>query len=206
MQHHLERAAFVLLCGLIGLIGTAVHASSELEPARSSAVSLTAGEQRQITESMTKEYGNPLVITAADFRSDGINPHELIHKWPDDALWGTDNNNAFAVAPVYLPDGATIASVGVAVFDGFDGTTGTCGMIVTKDVWAYLLRVNNYTGDQQQLSFFSTTGMDPDRQFFLDTEVEYPDIQYPTYTYYAVAKVCHSAHLFYAMQIFFSMP
>ncbi|MEE4270636.1 MAG: hypothetical protein V2I67_03115 [Thermoanaerobaculales bacterium] len=201
-----QRTALVLLCGLIALIAGPADATSELESATSSALSLTAGEHRQITESMTKAYGNPLTITAADFRSDGVNPSELVHKWPDDALWGRDSQNAFAVAPVYLPDGAAIASVGVAVYDGFGGTTGNCGLTVQRDVWAFLFRINNFTGEHQLMSYFETTGMSPDRQFFLDTEVEHPDVSYPFYSYYAVAKVCHSAHLFYAMQIFFSMP
>jgi len=206
MPHLPEKTLVVFVSVIIGLVGASAHAGSDLESATSSALSLTAGEHRQITESMTKAYGNPLTITAADFRSDGVNPAQLVHKWPDDALWGRDSENAFAVAPVYLPDGATIASVGVAVYDGFGGTTGNCGATHQRDVWAYLLRVNNYTGEQQVMSFFETSGMSPNRQFFLDTEVAYPDIHYPLYSYYALAKVCHSAHFFYAMQVFFSMP
>lgn len=206
LRRHIRRSAVFLLTGFLVVAGTPVDASSDEETPKSTATVLTAGENRQIIESMTKSYGNPLTITAADFRSDGLNPTDLIHGWPDDGLWGSDNGNAFAVAPVYLPDGANIASVGVAVYDGYDGIAGNCGPIVARDVWAYLFRVNNYTGEAQQMSFFGTVGMDPDRQFLLDTDVEYPDIEYPKYTYYASAKVCHSAHYFYTMQIFFSMP
>lgn len=206
MKSKISFAATVVLCWSVALTGAAVHASAEPEPQESTGVALTPGEYEQITSASLKAYGNPLTITAADFRSDGVNPEELIHAMPDDALRGNDSESAFAVAPVYLPDDATIASAGVILYDGYGGTSGPCGDVWGRDVWAYLLRVNNTTGVQQQMTYFSTAGMDPDRQYFLDTEVGFPDIQYPQYSYYAVAKVCSSAHLFYAMQIFFSLP
>ena len=56
------------------------------------------------------------------------------------------------------------------------------------------------------MSFQTTTGQSPDPQYLLDTDVEYNVVDYPTYSYYAVVKVCHSEYAFYTMQIFYSLP
>ena len=205
MNTHTTSSTITSLIVALALAGGAASAS-ELIPSESTGVALTGGEYEQIGEDSIKAYGNPLTITAAAFRSDGVNPGELRRWIPDDVIRGNDNLNAFAIAPVYLPHGATIASVGVAVYDGFGSTTGPCGDVTQRDVSVYLLRVDNYTGDLLQMSYFATSGMSGDRQYFLDTEVDEPYIQYPTYSYYAVAKLCHSAQELCAMQIFFSLP
>ncbi len=205
MKTHATSSAIASLVVALALAGGGASAW-ELAPLEITAVALTEGEYEQLGEDSIKAYGNPLTITAAAFRSDGVNPGELRRWMPDDAIRGNDSANAYAVAPVYLPHGATIASVGVAVYDGFGGTTGACGDVTQRDVSVILLRVDNYTGDLHQMSFFTTSGMSGDRQYFLDSDVELGSIQYPTYSYYAVAKLCHSSQGLYAMQIFFSLP
>lgn len=205
MKAHTTASTIAVLVFTLALVGGTASAWEPV-PSENTGVSLTKGEYEQIGAASAEAYGNPLTITAAAFRSDGVNPGELRRRMPDDAITGNNSQNAFAVAPVYLPDGATITSVGTAVYDGFGGTTGACGDVVQRDVWVYLLRVNNFSGEQLQMSLLTTSGMSGDRQFMLDTDVEYPGILYPTYSYYAVAKVCHSAQEFYAMQIFFALP
>ena len=108
----------------------------ELDTAKSDGINLTTGEYAQMTEGMAKAYGSPLTLSAAAFRSDGFSPAELQYSTHYDQLMGRDTVNAFAVAPVYLPDGATVASVGAAAHDGI-GTTGPCGAVEMRDVAVY---------------------------------------------------------------------
>lgn len=205
MKTHTTTSAIAILVFTLVLVSGTASAWEPI-PSENTGVSLTKGEYEHIGAASAEAYGNPLTITAAAFRSDGYNPGELRRRMPDDAIRGNDNENAFAVAPVYLPHGATVASVGIAVYDGFGGTSGACGDVTQRDVSVYLLRVDNYSGELTQMSYFTTSGMSGDRQFMLDTDVEYPGIAYPGYSYYAVAKICSSAQEFYAMQVFFSLP
>ncbi len=170
-----------------------------------SAVTMTQGEYETMVMDFGKSYVSPLNVPASAFRSDGINPDQLITWTHYDELHGMGVENAIAVAPVYLPQGATVSMVGAQVFDGI-GTTGPCGDDpLQRDVWAQLLRVNNYTGEASTMASFSTTGSDPDYQYFVEMSVEFPLVDYPDYSYYAVTKVCHSAHAFCAMQIFYTV-
>ena len=170
-----------------------------------SAVTMTEGEYKTMAMDFGKSYISPLNVPASAFRSDGINPDQLLTWTHYDEIHGMNVENAIAVAPVYLPDGANVSMVGVQVFDGV-GTTGPCGDVpVQRDVWVYLFRVNNYTGETSVMAGFSTTGTDPDYQYFVEMSVDDPLVDYPDYSYYAAAKVCHSAHAFCAMQMFYTV-
>ncbi|RLE17427.1 MAG: hypothetical protein DRJ65_22800 [Acidobacteria bacterium] len=170
-----------------------------------SAVTMTEGEYEALAKDFSKSYTSPLNVPAAAFRSDGVNPDRLLYHLHFDEIRGLDVANAYAVAPVYLPNGATVSMVGVQVFDGID-TTGPCGDDpLERNVEVYLFRVDNYSGESFQMAGFSTTGSDPDSQYFVEMSVEYPVVLYPDYSYFAVTKVCSSAHAFSVMQIFYTV-
>ena len=76
------------------------------EMTNSSAISLTQEEFEDMAKTMGKAYGSPLVVPAAAFRSDGINPDQLRYVPNLGFLQGQDLESAYAVAPLYLPDGA----------------------------------------------------------------------------------------------------
>ena len=67
------------------------------------------------------------------------------------------------------------------------------------------MRVVNNTGEVNTLAYFETSGVNGNIQHLLDTEIEYPTVAYPECAYFAVAKLCSSAHTFDALQIFYSM-
>jgi len=188
-------ASFLVFSGIGWSIEPPVHSDS--------AVTMTQGEYETMAMDFGKSYVSPLNLPASAFRSDGVNPDQLRTSTYFDDLRGMGTQNAIAVAPVYLPRGATVSMVGVQLYDGV-GTTGPCGDDpLQRDVWAQLFRVNNYTGEVSTMASFSTTGSDPDYQYFVEMSVDYPLVDYPDYSYYAVTKVCHSAHAFCAMQIFY---
>lgn len=187
------------------LVGLAVPAwSLGPEASTSTVVNLTQGEFEEMARTMGKAYGSPLVVPAAAFRSDGTNPEQLRYAANLGFLQGQDVEGAFAVAPIYIPDGATISAIQASVFDGFDGP-GSCDGASNKNVAVWVERVNNTTGEESQMVFFNTTGINPNIQHLLDTSINFPTVEYPEYAYFAVVKVCSSAHTFIALQIFYSM-
>jgi hypothetical protein len=196
-------AAILLAPWLAVAVGPARAVEPDIQ--ESAGLDLNRREAERSTEAAPKSYQSPLTLSAAAFRSDGYNPDELRHLTLYDQIQGQDNENAYAVAPVYLPHGATITSVGVGAFDGV-GSTGACSHAAQRDVSVYLLRVDNYTGTLRQMSFQATTGQSADPQYLLDTEVEYNVVDYPTYSYYAVVKLCHSAQTLFTMQIYYTLP
>lgn len=182
--------------------GTAAATDRFVE--ESTGIQVTEGEFEQLFGPKATSYGSPLTIAASAFRSTGANPTG-VHLGFLDALHGNDSVNAYAVAPVYLPAGATISYMGAGVGDGID-TTGPCSGSSQRNVDVYLYRVDNYSGDVDIMSSLVSSGSSPDPQYLLDSNVEFPTIDYPYYSYYAVTKLCHSAHVFYTVQVLYTMP
>lgn len=170
----------------------------------SDAVSLTQGESEEMARTLGKAYGSPLVVPAAAFRSDGINPDQLHFVANAGFLQGQDLESAYAVAPIYLPDGATISAIQASVYDGFDGP-GSCDGLSNENVGVWVMRVVNASGEVNTLAYFETSGVNGNIQHILDTTIDYATVAYPEYAYFAVTKLCSSAHTFDALQIFYSM-
>lgn len=169
----------------------------------SSAARMTEGEFKAMAESLGKAYGAPLVVPAAAFRSDGINPDQLRYQGNLGILQGQDAENAYAVAPIYLPEGVTVTSVQASIFDGFlEG--GACDGVGKEDAAAWIFRVVNSTGETQQMAFFTTSGSSASIQHLMETSIDYPVTAYPEYAYYAVVRLCHSAQAFHALQVFYT--
>lgn len=200
---------FAVVLAVLAAIVTVLAATeaSALDPASSlsSAVALTKGEAEAMAVDLSRTYSTVLLVPAAAFRSDGINPDQLRFGASGGILQGQNSENAFAVAPIYLPDGATISTIMASVFDGLDISGVGCEEASQQDVSVWVFRIKNSTADPSQMAFFATTGLDEDIQHFLETSVDYPTIEYPEYAYYAVVRLCHSAHAFYNLQIWYGM-
>lgn len=116
----------------------------------------------------------PLVIPAADFRSDGNNPDGYfftfyggrLQKKSGDTLWSC------MMSPVYLQDGVTIRQFWASAIDNAAADT----------IWLTLYLVDNYTGDSVNIATIQPTGEDPDIVSFgtvnLNSLVEYPEYSY----------------------------
>lgn len=200
---------FLIVCAVsvTAVVALAAAEASAFDPAstESSAVNLTTGEAQEVAINLGKAYGSPLLIPAAAFRSDGVNPSQLQYDANLGMLRGQDSENAFAVAPIYLPEGATVASIMASIFDGLDGTGAGCEDPDQQDLGVWIFRVTNNTGEVSTMAFFGTTGLNAAIQHPLDSSVEYPMVEYPEYAYYAATRVCHSAHAFHNLQIWYSM-
>lgn len=201
----LTRAAKLALLVLLAVsLCTGSATASDRFSEESTGIQITEGEYGQLFAPKTASYGSPLTIAASAFRSTGANPTGVYLGYLD-RLQGNDSDSAWAVAPVYLPHDATIVYLGAGVGDGID-TTGPCSGPTQRNVDVHLLRVDNYTGAVDIMSSLVSSGMSADHQYLLDSDVEFPTIVYPNYSYYAVTKLCHSAHILYTVQVLYSMP
>lgn len=179
---------------------TMVCVLPDASAADSATLTLTPGEVE-----LMAGYASPMTIPASEFRNSGTNPDMMLHNVSDGSLQG-QGEVVWAVAPVYLPDGATISSVHAAVFDGWDGGFDPCDDVVGYDVGVWLMRVDNFSGEAQQMAFFASSGQDAEDQWLYEGSVDYPEVDYPSYSYYMVTRLCHSAHLFRNGLILYSMP
>jgi hypothetical protein len=152
-----------------------------------------------------KSYGSPLAISPSAMRSVGTNP-EALYLIPNTGVLQAQEELAYAVAPVYLPDGATIHSLHAVVFDGWDGPSGACSDVAGLDVGVWLMRVQSYTGETQQMSFLQSSGSDSSNQWLYDGSVDYPVVDDPYWTYYLVVRMCKTAHYFMGADVLYVMP
>jgi hypothetical protein len=152
----------------------------------------TAAESPPLQEASV--YGSPLVIPAADFRSDGLDPDSSFFFFSGGYLYG-EHSDTCLMAPVYLPDGATIEEVYASVYDN-DSNSGV-------NLWLKLYRVNNYSGSSNILAAMETASESTNLQVIADTSINYPTIVHPDYSYYL--GVClESANIrLYSVRIYY---
>lgn len=116
------------------------------------------------------------VIPAAAFRSDGINTGSVFFPFGGGYFAGTTDAYGCMVAPVYLPEGASVVNVFASVFDN----DANLGIIVT------LRRVDNFAGGTDTMATASTTaaGTFNGVQVINDGTINFPVVEYPGYSYY----------------------
>jgi hypothetical protein len=94
-------------------------------------------------------YGSPLVIPAADFRSQGDNVEDYNFYPSDGSLYEDGGTTVCMQAPVYLPDGATVTGFYGYLYDN----TASASVDLT------LYRVRNQYGTQDEMAYVSTDGL-----------------------------------------------
>lgn len=154
---------------------------------------------------LLKSYASPLTIAPSDLRNSGDNPDGMILV-PHTGYLQADNSMIWSVAPVYLPNGARIAYFQASLHDGWDGGFGICDMALGFDVGVYLMRVHNFTGETQQMSFLQSSGTIGTTQHLGDISVEHPDVAYPDWSYYMIVRMCSTAHYFMGATILYTVP
>jgi hypothetical protein len=120
-------------------------------------------------------YSSPLIIPAADFRSDGYDPDSFFFSFGNGYAQG-EHANTCMMAPAYLPNGATIEEIYASVYDN-DANSGI-------NIWVRLYRVNNYSGAVNTMANMETTSQSTSIQVIEDTSISYPNVLYPDYSYY----------------------
>jgi hypothetical protein len=118
---------------------------------------------------------SPLVIPAADFRSDGYDPDSMFFTFWGGYLRG-GNVNTCMMAPAYLPNGASVYDIYASVVDND----------ASASVWINLFRVDNYTGAVVVMAQMWTDDAyaAADIISLEDYPIDYPLVEYPTYSYY----------------------
>jgi hypothetical protein len=148
------------------------------------------------TEDLTpKGYGSPLVIPAADFRSDGIQPTYYNFWFATGAFQGANaTTSGCLMAPAYLPNGATVIDVYASVYDNS----------TTYNVPISLKRVENYTGAVDTMASITSAGASTAIQSLVAPSISNPSVSYPNYSYYATACVRSSDTAVYSVRIYYT--
>ena len=142
-----------------------------------------AGAQPAVAPAGLPIYStSPLVIPAAAFSSDGDDPGSMFFSFWDGYLRG-GNINTCMMAPAYLPNGATVYDIYASVVDND----------AAANVWINLYRVDNYDGSVDVMAQMWTDDAyaSPAIISLEDYPIDYPVVEYPTYSYYLGA--CESS-------------
>ena len=139
-------------------------------------------------------YDSPLVIPAADFRSDGIVPGGYRFWFSGGAIEGTGAGGTCLMAPAYLPNGARITQLWASVYDNDAG----------YNVSVSLRRVNNYLGTMVVLAQASSSGASTSIQSVTAPSIANPVVEYPTYSYYATVCVSSASVSLYSVRIWYT--
>ena len=143
-----------------------------------------------------QNYTSPLVISAADFRSDGGDPNSSMFWFAAGSIEGNDNGTGCIMAPVYLPNNADVYQMWASMVDN-DATYTT---------YVDFRRVDNYTGTMTTLAHVETTTDSPSVVNIGDYSITEPVIQYPDYSYYITTCVSNPENKILSVRFWFNMP
>jgi hypothetical protein len=144
--------------------------------------------------------GSPLVIPAAAFSSDGIDPANYVFWFVTGAIEGVDSPPAGYApclkAPVYLPQGALVYQFWASIYDNDGG----------YNVGVNLRRVDNFSGASSISASVISTGASTTIQSVGDYSIARPIVQYPLYSYYATLCLNGSATKVYSVRVWYLEP
>jgi hypothetical protein len=162
---------------------------------------ITGVEAEQVIASAVADYGPPLVIPAADFVSDGFSPANfrfVVEDASDRGGYVTSNNdpNVCVMAPVYLPNGATMTSFTATVVD-----KATNARIIVR-----LYRTNKTTGNPTTLALVSTglSSSSNSLQDITTTDVSGATINNLDYFYYVTTCLENANIQLYSARVFYA--
>lgn len=173
-----------------------------IEAAADQAPASLVGEAAEIAEAQAVgEYGPPLVIPAADFVSDGNVPNGFRFITLDTRnrggyIRGTNNASTCVIAPVYLPDGATMTNLTATVVD-----EDSINRIVIT-----LYRANKTTGFPTNLGSVSTTNSynSSDLLSIGTNTITGPTVDNDTYAYFVATCLPAATIQLYSVRISYS--
>ncbi len=114
----------------------------------------------------------PFTLPAAAFNLDGADGADYYFTFGGGYLYQTGASSACFMAPLYLPDGVQIFSLGVSAFDSNVGA----------NLWVYMSRSPWDTATREIMATVSTTGSSG-MQFPVDDTVSNPTIDNDFYIY-----------------------
>lgn len=140
-------------------------------------------------------YTSPLVISAADFSSDGYVPEGFFFSFVSGALNGENIPGTCLMAPAYLPNGATVTDMFITAYDN------NASYNVPVSLW----RVDNYAGTSAQtMASVVTSGASTALQTPGTATITYPDVSYPSYSYFVTTCLSYSEIRLYSVRIYYT--
>lgn len=138
------------------------------------------------------------VLPVADFRSDGIDPDGFFFSFGGGNISGKADAtlNTCLMAPVYLPNGATILAIDATVRDFSN----------TMFIWLTLYRLDNYTGTVVEVAYMSTSVPFAGDSLIniYDEDITNPIVVYPDFSYYVGGCIPGPAINLYSVRIFYN--
>ena len=158
-------------------------------------VSSAAGGMAGTPAGTPESWSTPLVISAADFRTNGVN-RELFYFSNNGYVTG-EGTTVVMIAPVYLPTGSAVRALQAHVYDN----SISCAY---PEVTVWLNRVGANTGTgNQTLASVSSSGAHSFMQSLTSTSISYEVIDTFRYTYYAVVMLCSASHELHSVAVFY---
>jgi hypothetical protein len=145
-------------------------------------------------ESAAIASSSPLVIPAADFRSDGFDPDSPFFSFYGGYQAG-GNINTCLMAPAYLPNGATVYDIYASIVDND----------AAANIWINLFRVDNYDGSVDVMAQMWTEDAYASSSIISleDYPIDNPLVEYPTYSYYVGGCMTSSSINLYSVRIWY---
>jgi hypothetical protein len=143
-----------------------------------------------------KSWQTPLVIPAAGFVSNGVDPEG--HYFHAGGYLNGEGYDNRMVAPVYLPDGATVREIQAMVYDNTD----SCGTI--PNVGAGLHRVSFNDGTASDMAYTITSGHSSSPQVISDSSISGATIDNDLYAYWVHLDFCSMSHRIYAVVVYYT--
>jgi len=134
---------------------------------------------------------SPLVVPAAAFTSDGVDPDGFDFDFAGGYIDGS--GSACLKAPAYLPAGATVVAVWASLLDN-----AAAGNIAVR-----LRRVNVYSGDSDVMASVTTVEDSADIQQRGASIVTKPHVDYSRYAYYLTTCLNYTEHKLYSVRIYY---
>lgn len=139
-------------------------------------------------------YTSPLVIPAADFRSDGLAPSGYVFWFDLGRMEGSTGD--CVMAPAYVPNGVTVFQFWASVYDND----------AANNITVRLRRLNNYTGVMNEMAAVSTAGQSTSIQSLGDSIITDPIVLYPDYSYYVTACLSTANLRIYSARLWYTEP
>ena len=134
---------------------------------------------------------SPLVVPAAAFTSDGVDPDGFDFDFAGGYVDGS--GSACLKAPAYLPAGATVVAVWASLLDN-----SAAGNIAVR-----LRRVNVYSGISDVMASVTTVEDSEDIQQRGTSFVTKPHVDHSQYAYYLTTCLNYTEHRLYSVRIYY---
>jgi hypothetical protein len=163
--------------------------------ALTAAATATAAESDRDGKADLKGWRAPLVISAADFRSNG-NGREAFYFSSNGYITG-EGSIILMIAPVYLPTGATVTKIEAHVYDN----SASCA---NPEITVWLNRVGANVGTGvQTMTSVTTSNASSSMQTISESSISYPVVNTLYYTYYVAAMMCSASHELHSVAIYY---